>query len=87
MSPVTEITPSYELEGATRSYGEGSTLVVALDALYRRASSSAWPSRGMRSPPRPTSTRRPSRCYRRASRALTSPGQTIRRIQWPFRSE
>ena len=26
-------TPTYELEGATRSYGEGSTLVLALDAL------------------------------------------------------
>ena len=33
MSPVTEITPSYELERVTRSYGEASTLVVALDAL------------------------------------------------------
>jgi putative ABC transport system ATP-binding protein len=33
MSTASEITPTYELEGATRSYGEGSTLVLALDAL------------------------------------------------------
>jgi putative ABC transport system ATP-binding protein len=33
MSTVNEITPSYELEGVTRSYGKGSTLVLALDAL------------------------------------------------------
>jgi putative ABC transport system ATP-binding protein len=33
MSTVSEIAPTYELEGATRSFGEGSTLVVALDAL------------------------------------------------------
>jgi putative ABC transport system ATP-binding protein len=33
MSPVTKIAPSYELEGVTRSYGEGSTLVLALDQL------------------------------------------------------
>jgi putative ABC transport system ATP-binding protein len=33
MSTVSEITPTYELEGATRSYGQDSTLVVALDAL------------------------------------------------------
>ena len=33
MSKATEITPTYEVEGASRSYGEGSTLVTALDAL------------------------------------------------------
>jgi putative ABC transport system ATP-binding protein len=33
MSTATEIIPSYELESVTRSYGEGSTLVVALDEL------------------------------------------------------
>jgi len=33
MSKVNDITPTYELEEATRSYGEGSTLVLALDAL------------------------------------------------------
>ena len=33
MSAVSDITPTYELAGATRSYGEGSALVVALDAL------------------------------------------------------
>ena len=33
MSEVSEITSSYELTGVTRSYGEGSTLVTALDAL------------------------------------------------------
>jgi putative ABC transport system ATP-binding protein len=33
MSDVSEITPSYELEAASRSFGEGSTEVVALDAL------------------------------------------------------
>lgn len=33
MSTAREITPAYELDGASRSYGEGSTLVVALDAL------------------------------------------------------
>jgi putative ABC transport system ATP-binding protein len=33
MSSVSEITPAYELEGVTRSFGEGSTLVLALDAV------------------------------------------------------
>ena len=33
MSEVSEITPSYELRGASRSFGEGSVRVVALDAL------------------------------------------------------
>ena len=33
MSEGSEITSSYELTGVTRSYGEGSTLVKALDAL------------------------------------------------------
>jgi putative ABC transport system ATP-binding protein len=33
MSTVSEITPAYELEEATRSYGQDSTLVLALDAL------------------------------------------------------
>jgi putative ABC transport system ATP-binding protein len=33
MSTAGEISPTYELERATRSYGEGSTLVLALDAL------------------------------------------------------
>jgi putative ABC transport system ATP-binding protein len=33
MITVSDIAPTYELEGATRSYGEGSTLVLALDAL------------------------------------------------------
>jgi putative ABC transport system ATP-binding protein len=33
MSTVRDIAPTYELEGATRSYGDGSTLVLALDAL------------------------------------------------------
>jgi putative ABC transport system ATP-binding protein len=33
MNEVRDITPAYELEGATRSYGEGATLVMALDAL------------------------------------------------------
>jgi putative ABC transport system ATP-binding protein len=33
MGKVNSITPTYELEEATRSYGEGSTLVLALDAL------------------------------------------------------
>jgi putative ABC transport system ATP-binding protein len=33
MSTVSEITPSYELEDASRSYGRDSTLVLALDAL------------------------------------------------------
>ncbi len=33
MSAVRDIAPTYELAGATRAYGEGSTLVVALDAL------------------------------------------------------
>ncbi|MQA74331.1 MAG: ATP-binding cassette domain-containing protein [Solirubrobacterales bacterium] len=33
MSTPTEITPTYELDDATRSYGEDSTLVTALDAL------------------------------------------------------
>jgi putative ABC transport system ATP-binding protein len=33
MSAVSEITPSYELEAVTRSYGDGSALVLALDAL------------------------------------------------------
>lgn len=33
MSKPAETTPTYELEEATRSYGEGSTLVLALDAL------------------------------------------------------
>jgi putative ABC transport system ATP-binding protein len=31
-----ETTPTYELDGATRSFGEGSTLVLALDALDLR---------------------------------------------------
>jgi putative ABC transport system ATP-binding protein len=30
---MNEVSPAYELQGVTRSYGEGSTLVVALDAL------------------------------------------------------
>jgi putative ABC transport system ATP-binding protein len=33
MSTVSDVTPTYELEGAGRSYGSGSTLVLALDAL------------------------------------------------------
>jgi putative ABC transport system ATP-binding protein len=33
MSTVSEITPTYELHQASRSYGENSTLVLALDAL------------------------------------------------------
>jgi putative ABC transport system ATP-binding protein len=33
MSTVSEITPTYELEEATRSYGQDSTLVLALDTL------------------------------------------------------
>jgi putative ABC transport system ATP-binding protein len=33
MSTVSEITPSYELNEASRSYGQDSTLVLALDAL------------------------------------------------------
>jgi putative ABC transport system ATP-binding protein len=33
MSTVSEITPSYELKEASRSYGQDSTLVLALDAL------------------------------------------------------
>jgi putative ABC transport system ATP-binding protein len=33
MSTVSDTAPTYELEGATRSYGQDSTLVVALDAL------------------------------------------------------
>jgi putative ABC transport system ATP-binding protein len=33
MSTESNSTPSYELKGATRSYGEDSTLVLALDAL------------------------------------------------------
>jgi putative ABC transport system ATP-binding protein len=33
MSTGSDSTPAYELEGAARSYGEGSTLVLALDAL------------------------------------------------------
>jgi putative ABC transport system ATP-binding protein len=33
MSTASETAPTYELEGATRSYGEDSTLVLALDAL------------------------------------------------------
>jgi putative ABC transport system ATP-binding protein len=33
MSTVSDITPTYELKGATRSYGEDSTQVLALDAL------------------------------------------------------
>ena len=33
MSTPTDITPTYELEGASRSYGQDSTLVRALDAL------------------------------------------------------
>jgi putative ABC transport system ATP-binding protein len=33
MSTVSEITPTYELKEATRSYGHDSTLVLALDAL------------------------------------------------------
>jgi putative ABC transport system ATP-binding protein len=34
VSTIGDIAPTYELEGATRSYGENSTLVVALDALH-----------------------------------------------------
>jgi putative ABC transport system ATP-binding protein len=34
MSELSEITPSYELTEVTRSYGDGSTLVKALDALH-----------------------------------------------------
>src|ERR671919_1853491 len=33
MSTVSDITPSYELERVTRSYGQDSTRVMALDAL------------------------------------------------------
>jgi putative ABC transport system ATP-binding protein len=33
MSTISEITPSYELKDASRSYGRDSTLVLALDAL------------------------------------------------------
>jgi putative ABC transport system ATP-binding protein len=33
MSTALQTTPTYELEGAARSYGQDSTLVVALDAL------------------------------------------------------
>jgi len=33
MSTVSEITPAYELKDASRSYGQDSTLVLALDAL------------------------------------------------------
>ncbi|MGH2989255.1 MAG: ABC transporter ATP-binding protein [Solirubrobacterales bacterium] len=33
MSTPNDITPTYELEGATRSYGRDSTLIVALDGL------------------------------------------------------
>jgi putative ABC transport system ATP-binding protein len=33
MSPISDTSPTYELEGATRSYGQDSTLVLALDAL------------------------------------------------------
>jgi putative ABC transport system ATP-binding protein len=33
MSTVSKITPSYELKDASRSYGQDSTLVLALDAL------------------------------------------------------
>jgi len=33
MSKPSETSPTYELEEATRSYGEGSTMVLALDAL------------------------------------------------------
>jgi putative ABC transport system ATP-binding protein len=33
VSTVSDIAPTYELEGATRSYGRDSTLVLALDAL------------------------------------------------------
>jgi putative ABC transport system ATP-binding protein len=33
MSTAREITPTYELEGASRSYGDNSTLVLALEAL------------------------------------------------------
>jgi putative ABC transport system ATP-binding protein len=33
MTNVREITPAYELSGATRAYGQDSTAVVALDAL------------------------------------------------------
>ena len=33
MSAVSDTSPAYELQGATRSYGENSTLVLALDAL------------------------------------------------------
>jgi putative ABC transport system ATP-binding protein len=33
MSTGSDITPAYEIEAATRSFGDGSTLVLALDAL------------------------------------------------------
>ena len=33
MNPISEISPSYELEGVNRSFGEGSARVQALDAL------------------------------------------------------
>ena len=33
MTTATDTSPAYELQGATRSYGENSTLVLALDAL------------------------------------------------------
>jgi putative ABC transport system ATP-binding protein len=33
MNTANQITPTYELEGASRSYGDGSTLVTALDEL------------------------------------------------------
>jgi putative ABC transport system ATP-binding protein len=33
LSPVSDTTPAYELEGTTRSYGDGSALVLALDSL------------------------------------------------------
>ena len=33
MTTVRGLTPTYEIEGASRSYGEGSTLILALDAL------------------------------------------------------
>jgi putative ABC transport system ATP-binding protein len=33
MNTLSDITPTYELREASRSYGEGSTLVLALDAL------------------------------------------------------
>jgi putative ABC transport system ATP-binding protein len=33
MNKASEVAPAYELEGATRSYGEDSTLVLALDGL------------------------------------------------------